>query len=62
MPRGCFAGATVLVTGCAGFLGYYFLQYFTRKASELGLKRIIALDSLLLHRPRWLTDLSAEFP
>lgn len=62
LPRGRFAGATVLVTGCAGFLGYYFLQYFTRKASELKLKRIIALDSLLLHQPRWLTDLSAEFP
>ncbi|MCK1576883.1 NAD-dependent epimerase/dehydratase family protein [Bradyrhizobium sp. 174] len=62
LPRGRFAGATVLVTGCAGFLGYYFLQYFTRKASELELKRIIAFDSFLLNRPRWLTDLSTEFP
>ncbi|WP_375779200.1 NAD-dependent epimerase/dehydratase family protein [Bradyrhizobium sp. ma5] len=62
VPQGRFAGATVLLTGCAGFLGYYFLQYFTRKAAELGLKQIIAVDTFLLHRPRWLTDLSEEFP
>ncbi|WP_229184885.1 NAD-dependent epimerase/dehydratase family protein [Bradyrhizobium oropedii] len=62
LPRGRFAGATVLLTGCAGFLGYYFLRYFTRKAAELDLKRIIALDTLQLHQPRWLTDLGAEFP
>lgn len=62
LSRGRFAGATVLVTGCAGFLGYYFLQYLTRKAGELELRRIIAIDSLLLHRPQWLIDLNAEFP
>ncbi|WGR97906.1 NAD-dependent epimerase/dehydratase family protein [Bradyrhizobium sp. ISRA443] len=62
LPRARFAEATILVTGCAGFLGYYFLQYFTRKAFELDLKRVIALDTFLLHRPHWLTDLTAEFP
>ncbi|WP_206600818.1 hypothetical protein [Bradyrhizobium embrapense] len=62
LPRGRFAGATVLITGCAGFLRFYFLQCLTRKASELDLKRIIALDSFLLHRLQWLIDLSAEFP
>src|SRR4051812_29348907 len=33
-PRaaGRFQDATVVITGCAGFLGYYFIQYFLRHA------------------------------
>ena len=33
-----------------------------RSASALGLRRVIALDTFQFDRPRWLEDLSADFP
>jgi len=57
-----FGGATILVTGCAGFLGFYFLSYLVRYASELGLSKVIGLDTFLLAKPAWLEKLQAEFP
>jgi UDP-glucuronate decarboxylase len=53
---------TVVVTGCAGFLGYYFLQYLVRFADQLKVQKVIGLDAFLLGKPRWLDELAAEFP
>jgi UDP-glucuronate decarboxylase len=50
-------GATVLITGCAGFLGYSFLHFFVRFAERLGVRHIIGLDNFMLDRPRWLAAL-----
>jgi UDP-glucuronate decarboxylase len=55
-----FKGATVVVTGCAGFLGYLFMQYFVRYAPELGITKVIGLDTFLLEKPAWLTLLAAN--
>lgn len=52
-----FNGATLLITGCAGFLGYYFMNYFTKNAQELGIEKIIGLDNFMLDKPYWLNDL-----
>src|SRR5439155_1458205 len=52
----------VLVTGCGGFLGFYLLQFLLRYADELKLRRVIGLDSFIIHKPAWLEDLRAEFP
>ncbi|MGO9452557.1 MAG: NAD-dependent epimerase/dehydratase family protein [Candidatus Binataceae bacterium] len=52
--------ATVLVTGCGGFLGFYMMEYLVRYADNLGLERIIGLDSFLFGRPSWLEELQAE--
>src|SRR5262249_43468126 len=57
-----FHGATVVVTGCGGFLGFYLLQYLLRFGSQLGLVRLIGLDSFLLGRLPWLDALLQEFP
>lgn len=57
-----FADGVVLVTGCAGFLGRYFLEYLSRYAKPLCIRRIIGLDTFLLDRPQWLDRLVAEFP
>ena len=57
-----FDGATVLVTGCAGFLGFYFLQYLVRFADRLGIKNVIGLDTFLLDKPKWLEDLARQHP
>src|ERR1700677_3493905 len=54
-----FKGATIVVTGCAGFLGYLFMQYFVGYARELGVCKVIGLDTFLLGKPEWLTALAA---
>ena len=53
-------GAVIVVTGCAGFLGFYLTQYLVRYASELRIRRIIGLDTFLLGKPQWLLQLAEE--
>src|SRR4051812_1203667 len=55
-------GAVILVTGCAGFLGFYLTQYLVRYAGELGIRKVIGLDTFLLGKSRWLLELAEEFP
>lgn len=55
-----FHGSTILITGCAGFLGYYFMQYFSRYAHEIGVKKVIALDNFKLFKAQWLENLAKE--
>lgn len=50
-------GARVLITGCAGFLGFSFMHFFARYVQELSLESIIGLDNFLLGKPDWLTSL-----
>lgn len=51
-----FRDRTVFITGAAGFLGYYFAQFFARAQ----VKRLILGDIFLLERPRWIDDLAAR--
>ncbi len=48
--RASFAGAAVLVTGCAGSLGYELCGALKR----LGAARIIGIDSCRVGRPEWI--------
>jgi UDP-glucuronate decarboxylase len=54
--------AVILVTGCAGFLGFYLTQYLVRYAGELGIRKVIGMDTFLLGKPRWLLELADECP
>jgi UDP-glucuronate decarboxylase len=54
---GFFQGARVLVTGCAGFLGYTFMQFFARYARELGIARVTGVDAFVFGRDAWLGEL-----
>lgn len=47
-------GKSVLITGCAGFLGYYFMNFFSRYAEELGIRKVIGLDNFMLGEPEWI--------
>jgi UDP-glucuronate decarboxylase len=62
VPSHPFSDAVVIVTGCAGFLGFYFLQYFVRQGRTIGLRRVIGLDTFILGKPHWLIALATEFP
>jgi UDP-glucuronate decarboxylase len=55
--KGRLKNSTVLVTGCAGFLGYYMMLYLVHYASQLGIKKIIGLDNFMLNRPVWIDTL-----
>lgn len=54
------SGATILITGCGGFLGYYFMHFFQQKACELHLKKVIALDNFMLGYPAWMKKLQND--
>ncbi len=58
--RNKFQGSTVLFTGGAGFLGFYFIQFLTHYKRELGVKKIICIDNFQVGYPKWLKDLSEE--
>lgn len=55
-----FQGSTVLFTGGAGFLGFYFIHFLTHYQKELGVKKVICLDNFQVGEPKWLRDLSAS--
>lgn len=54
--------ATILLTGCGGFLGYYFMHFFAHYANELQIKKIIALENFLTGTKEWLEDLVESNP
>ena len=60
--RGNWNQAIVVITGCAGFLGFYFLRYFSRYAEELGIKKIIGLDTFMLGYPDWIVSIEKKYP
>lgn len=47
-------GSVILITGCGGFLGYYFMHFFSQFATQLELKKIIALDNFITGSKDWL--------
>jgi UDP-glucuronate decarboxylase len=55
-----FSGSRILITGCAGFLGYYFMRFFARYRSELGIEEIIGVDNFLLGKPEWVNALNSD--
>ena len=54
--------STLLLTGCGGFLGYYFMHFFAHYAEELQLKKIIALENFLTGTKDWLSNLVESDP
>lgn len=55
-----FDGSTILLTGCAGFLGFYFMNFFAHYKKELNIKEIIGLDNFLVGKPNWLKAIEGE--
>lgn len=53
-------GATILMTGCAGFLGCYFSRFFQYYREALGIKKVIGLDNFMLGLPKWVEQLQTD--
>ena len=49
--------STILITGCAGFLGYYYLKFFNEFMETLKIKKIIGLDNFMLGYPKWIDSI-----
>lgn len=52
--------STLLLTGCAGFIGYYYMKFFQRFADDLGIQKVVALDNFMLGRPQWLNPIAQD--
>jgi len=59
--KGKWKNATIVITGCAGFLGFYFINFFIKKGKELGIKKVVGLDNFILGKPDWLSALEINF-
>ncbi len=57
-----FRDSTVLVTGCAGFLGFSFMNFLGHQAETLGIEKVIGLDTFMFGKPSWLVRLEKELP
>lgn len=54
--------AVIVVTGCAGFLGFYLTSYLLHYGKSLGLREVIGLDNFLLGKPEWIRELERQYP
>ena len=57
-----FKNSNLLITGCAGFLGFYLINYLLRYSQELGINSVIGVDNFILGRPKWLNALKKKYP
>ena len=55
-----FSDATVLITGCAGFLGFYMVNFLYYFRDRLHLKKVICLDNFMLGYPKWLDEVKTD--
>ena len=55
-----FSGSTILITGAAGTMGFYFAHFFYKFRDALKLKKIICLDNFILSKPAWIENISDD--
>ena len=56
-----FKKSNLLITGCAGFLGFYLINYLLRYSDELEINLILGVDNFILGRPKWLDHLEQKY-
>lgn len=52
--------SSIMITGCGGFLGYYFVNFLFHFKDELKLKRVICLDNFMLGYPKWIDKIKED--
>ena len=55
-----FDNSNIFVTGCCGFLGYYFLNFFNKYKKELNINSIVAVDNFQVGKPEWVEEIVKE--
>jgi len=51
---------TILITGCAGFLGYYFMHFFRKYKEKMNIKKVICLDNFMLGKQKWIHEFEKD--
>ena len=54
------SGGRILITGGAGFIGFYLTHFLYQYKDELNLERVICLDNYLMGQPAWQKTFSAD--
>lgn len=52
--------SSLLITGCAGFLGFYFVHFLYHFRDKLRLKKVICLDNFMLGYPKWIDEMALD--
>lgn len=52
--------SVVVITGCAGFLGFYLVHFLYYFREEFKLKKVICLDNFMLGYPKWLDEIAQD--
>ena len=52
--------STILITGCAGFLGFYFVHFLYKFKDDLKLKKVVCLDNFMLGYPKWIDEIRKD--
>lgn len=52
--------SSIVITGCAGFLGFYLVHFLYQYRERLKLKQVICLDNFMLGRPKWLDKIATD--
>lgn len=53
-------GSSVLITGCAGFLGFYLVHFFYYYRKKFDLRKVICLDNFMLGYPKWIDEMEED--
>ena len=52
-----FDNSNIFITGCCGFLGYYFLNFFNKYKKELNINSVVAVDNFQVGKPEWVKEI-----
>ena len=52
-----FNNSSILITGGAGFLGYYLVNYLIKFLAFHNINEIVILDAFIFEKPKWLLEL-----
>ncbi len=55
-----FSSKTILITGCAGFIGYYMVNFFSKYRDILKIQNVICLDNFMLGKPKWMDQFTED--
>ena len=52
--------STILITGSAGFIGFYLVHFLYAFRDKLRLKKVICLDNFMLGEPGWQKEIAED--
>ena len=60
LGKNTFKDSKILITGGAGFIGFYLVNFLCKYRLVLGINKIVVLDAFLLNKPEWLENLRKD--